>query len=290
MLATLGATTAGSRAAAPQLDPIDVAFTIEDPLPEVASTPVVATPPALPAVRPEKPRPRSPSEASQTALTISPPEVTKPSRNPNLDPAAAVRALFLSQESFPGGETRETSSAVTARSNDRETPNYFEGVGNKRYLSQREPPKLRRRRDGTYRYRGQAFEAIVAKDGSVTFDEGYKQGTTVSFDITDALMRRRGEDPYRYEKDWCLESTTAFRQALLERWKADQSRLARQKLRVRLLRISEDATLSAAQKEARVLSIFQNTADGEAGAGARETIAEFVATRMPDIVLSEPTP
>jgi len=154
-----------------------------------------------------------------------------------------------------------------------------------RYLSVREPPRLQRHRDGTHRYRGHAFKAIVEKDGSVTFDDGYRQGTTVAFDLTDAIMRRRGEDPYRVEKRWFLDGTAEFRHELFERWRAKQTLLALRKLRVRLLRIIEDGTLTAPQKAARVIAMFLDTADDEAGAAARNTIAEFVAERMLEIDL-----
>lgn len=293
------------------LNPIDVTFTVVEPPPRELPPPsIAAEPPGAPDVAPDatptterrlrrRRRPRSeasktppsvrPSETSPAEVTVSPsPSTTQPT--PNLDPESAVRAVFLSQESFPG-ETREAPTAATAAPDeDREPPNYFEGVGKKRYLSQREPPKLRRHGDGTYRYRGHAFRAIVAKDGSVTFEEKNRQGMTVSFDLTHAMMRRRGEDPYRYEKEHFLQSTAAFRQELFERWKAKQTRIALKKLRVRLLRISEDVTLSQQQKEARVLAIFRNTADDEAGAAARDTIAEFVSRRMPGVELSKEAP
>ncbi|MBW1905469.1 MAG: hypothetical protein JRJ24_09215, partial [Deltaproteobacteria bacterium] len=121
------------------------------------------------------------------------------------------------------------------------------------YLSRREPPKLRPRQDGTYHFKGHAFKAIVEQDGSVTFDEGYKQGTTIAFDLSDRLMRRRGEDPYRVEKRWFMEGTEEFRQELFERWRAKQTMLALRKLRGRLLRISEDGSLNDRQKAARVV-------------------------------------
>ena len=139
--------------------------------------------------------------------------------------------------------------------------------------------------DGTYHFKGHAFKAIVEQDGSVTFDEGYKQGATIAFDLSDRLMRRRGEDPYRVEKRWFMEGTEELRQQLFERWRAKQTMIALRKLRGRLLRISEDGTLNDRQKAARVVAMFQDTADDEAGGAARTTIAEFVANRMPTVAL-----
>ena len=103
-------------------------------------------------------------------------------------------------------------------------------------------------------------------------------------------MRRRGEDPYRVEKNWFLEGTAEFRQELFERWRAKQTLLALRKLRRRLFRISEDGTLSDQQKSAHVIAMFQETADDEAGAAARGVIAEFVADRMPTTDLRHESP
>jgi len=200
-----------------------------------------------------------------------------------LDPNTAARAFIVSQRVAPSEVSdakREGPDAAEAGPR-----NYFEGVGDKQHLSVREPPKLRRHKDGTHRYKGHAFKAIVEKDGSVTFDEGYGQGLTLRFDVADAIMRRRGEDPYRVEKNWFLEGTEEFRQELFERWQAKQTILAIRKLRVQLLRLFENEALSGNEKAARVIALFQDTSDDEAGALARNTITEFVADRMPGVEL-----
>ena len=212
--------------------------------------------------------------ASKSTETLMPPK---------LDPETVARAFFVFQHAAPMEAPEREGSGP--RGNDGEAPNYFKGVGEKHYLSRREPPSLKPHQDGTYRYRGTAFKAIVERDGSVTFDDGYRQSTTISFDITDLMMRRRGEDPYRVEKNWFLEGTAEFRKEIFERWRAKQTLLALRKLRGRLVRISEDGTLSDEQKEARVIAMFRDTADDDAGAAARRTIAKFVAEEMPATVL-----
>ena len=245
---------------------------------------------------PQKPVPVAPRAASRRSrATASPdrptgaePSVSASERSeaaprPKLDPASAALAFVLFQQA-----SRSEASKIEGEPSPKteaEAPNYFEGVGDKQYLSRREPPSLQRHRDGTYRYRGQAFKAIVEKDGSVVFDDGYRQGTTLSFDMTDVIMRRRGEDPYRVEKNWFLEGTAEFREELFERWRAKQTLLALRKLRRRLLHISENATLSDQQKSASVIAMFQDTSDDEAGAAARGAIAEFVDDKMPTIDL-----
>jgi hypothetical protein len=193
--------------------------------------------------------------------------------------------LVQEGSSSDASEVVRQGSAGAENGGESETRNYFEGVGAKRYLSVRDPPKLRRNRDGTHSYRGHGFAAIVEKDGSVTFDDKYSQGVTVRFDITELIMRRHGEDPYRVEKNWFLEGTEGFRQELFERWRAKQLLVSLRKLRVRLMHISENEALDEQQKAERVIALYEDTSDDEAGAAARDAIKEFVTERMPEVEL-----
>lgn len=271
---------------------VDINFTVAEPAPSAESPePSSAKPPAqanpiqVPAVASRR------SRRSAEAPRATPPERAASSPAPSeselllaLDPAAAARSFVVSQTAAASEASNAEGQA--SPSSDAGPTNYFEGVGKKQYLTVRDPPKLRRHRDGTHHYQGHAFKAVVEPDGSVTFDDGYGQGVTVRFDITDAIMRRRGEDPYRVEKNWFLEGTQEFRKELYERWQAKQTLVAIRKLRVRLLRISENDTLTGSEKAARVIALFQDTADDDAGALARNTISEFVADRMPGVELS----
>jgi hypothetical protein len=280
-----------------RLNAIDVTFRVIEPPPRaVPADPATAEPPA-----PNNPVPVAPREASRRSRATASPDrpigaepsasASEPSQaapRPKLDPANAARAFVLFQRASASEASKVEGEGP--RKTEAEAPNYFEGGGDKQYLSRREPPRLQRHQDGTYRYRGQAFKAIVEKDGSVVFDDGYRQCTTLRFDITDLIMRRRGEDPYHVEKNWFLEGTAEFRQELFERWRAKQTLLALRKLRRRLLHISEDGTLSDQQKSARVIAMFQDTPDDDAGAAARGVIAEFVADRMPTTDLRHESP
>jgi len=266
-----------------RLNAIDVTFRVfEPPAPQkpVPVAPRAASRRSRATASPDRPTGADPS--------VSASEPSEAAPRPKLDPASAARAFVVFQQA-----SRSESSEVEGegpRKTEAEAPNYFEGVGEKQYLSRREPPSLQRHRDGTYRYRGQAFKAIIEKDGSVVFDDGYRQGATLRFDITDLTMRRRGEDPYRVEKNWFLEGTAEFRQQLVERQRAKETLLTLRQLRRRLLHISEDGTLSDQQKSAHVIAMFQETADDEAGAAARGVIAEFVADRMPTTDLRHESP
>ncbi|MEM8607399.1 MAG: hypothetical protein AAGF92_09850 [Myxococcota bacterium] len=211
-------------------------------------------------------------DAEETTLREEPPMP--------LDPRSVARALVVSQQQAQQsvGEANDQAGGV---------PNRLDGVGHKNYLSAREPPPLLPREDGTYRYRANTFEAVVAEDGSVTFTDANQQSATISFDITDHMMRKRGEDPYRVEKQWFLEDTSEFRRALFERWRAKHMTLALRTLRTRLLRLSEDAKLSDQQKAERVIAIYRDTASDDAGAAARDIIATFVSDRMPGVSLPD---
>jgi len=271
---------------------VDINFTVAEPPPAPAPLePAAAEPPALenpaiqvPVVASRRSRPAvEASQAVPAELTPSSPAPSESEVMLALDPNSAARAFVVSQQVAPSEASDDEQGGTNAA--EAGPRNYFEGVGDKQHLSTRDPPKLRRHQDGTHHYKGHAFKAVVEKDGSVTFDDGYAQGVTVRFDITDALMRRRGEDPYRVEKNWFLEGTEEFRQELFERWQAKQTLVAVRKLRVRLLRISENDSLTGNEKAARIIALFKDTSDDEAGASARTAITEFVVDRMPGVEL-----
>lgn len=248
--------------------------------PRAQDKPVVQVP--VVASRRSRPTPEADDAVPPKPTTSSPvPSASEPMLA--LDPNAAARAFIVSQQ-VAAREVSDAQGEGTSAA-EVELRNYFEGAGSKRHLSAREPPKLRLHKDGTHHYLGRAFKAIVEKDGSVTFDEGYRQGSTVRFDITDAVMRRRGEDPYRVEKNWVLEGTEGLRQEIFDRWRAKQALVAIRKLRARLSRIAENDALSGSGKSTLVIAMFRDTSDDEIGASARDTIARFVAERMPGVAL-----
>lgn len=276
---------------------IDIRFSVAaDPQSAAPSHTVVEEPAAR--ADPERAAPqKSRAAVPESSLTAASRkaavqvEIGLPSREAsvpllNLDPSSAARAFHLSQQTVP---QKASGSEPLAEDADAESRNYFEGAGDKKHLSRREPPKLQRHRDGSYRYRGHAFKATIANDGTVEFDDGYQQGRKIAFDVTDMLMRRRGEDPYRVEKRWFLDSTEGLREELLELWRVKRERHSLLKLRGRLNRVAEDRTLSDQQKAARVVSMYQATTDDDTGIAARDVISEFVAESMPGIVLPNRT-
>lgn len=84
-----------------------------------------------------------------------------------------------------------------------------------------DPYPLIKKKDG-WVYKGAGFAAKIHKDGSVTFDDkliGFDKGI-FSFDLTDAIMRAKKQDPYRREKEKFLAHTRAMREKLLDEARA----------------------------------------------------------------------
>ena len=92
-------------------------------------------------------------------------------------------------------------------------------------------PELRRRfepryhadtlPDGTIRYRAPGWFAFVSPEGDVRFAprraSWRASQTSLSYDLTDTAMRRRGKDPYAMEKVRFLRATRAWRAGLRRR-------------------------------------------------------------------------
>lgn len=270
------------------LDSIDVTFAVVEapptrsappPTPERSRPKARGSNDAVPKSQPRAPR-RTP--ATRAAQSDPPTSVSNHDTTLDLDPEKAAGMFLLETEP----QSAEAQAVAPEETESAGAPDYFPGVGTKHYLTTRDPPRLRRDRDGTYRYRGLAFRATIGSDGSVSFDDRYQQGLTqLTFDLTDAVLRRRGEDPYRAEKEWFLAGTEDLRRELLEQWRQKHHEAALRKLVGRLKRISEDDTLSEDQKAARILALYRDTNDDAVGVAAREAIASFVAEELPELPL-----
>jgi hypothetical protein len=156
VLSTLSA--APSAASVSQLKGIDVTFQVVDvPSRAVVVDPVTAEPPArknpAPVARLEASRrARAPASSdrpigAEPAASAS--EASEAAPRLKLDPASAARAFVAFQQSAPTKASQGEGEGL--RATEAETRNYFEGVGDKHYLSRREPPNLQRHRDGTKR-------------------------------------------------------------------------------------------------------------------------------------------
>jgi hypothetical protein len=165
-----------------------------------------------------------------------------------------------------------------------------EGLGRyamaKRHLSERPPPRLHPRRDGSYRYEGPSIRATIRPDGQVEFDD--HQGDMVIpplpmfvFDLTDAMMRANGEDPYQYEREWFMRETEGLRNRLADRSEAEDLRRGLGDLRARLERIWDNRALSAQARRGRIFDLWDDCADDELGRRAQAVVLAFIRERLP---------
>ena len=178
-------------------------------------------------------------------------------------------------------------------------------LDNPAYLEARPPPKLQRRTDGSYFYRGPVIAARIAKDGSVAFGEdiasaqvepgmehydedrdefveGFGVSVGGSFDLMDFIERDiLGLPIYTAEKRWFLEQTQALRERLAREYRAEVLAQANRRLRGRLLLLLEDEALTGVQLRAAVFELWDDCADDAIGAEAKAVVEAFVREHLP---------
>jgi hypothetical protein len=144
-------------------------------------------------------------------------------------------------------------------------------------------------RDG-YLYEGPTFSAHVALDGEVSFDDkhiGFAKGTSGgSFDLTDLIMKGKGEDSRRYEKQRFLEATADMRAKLAERARAERVRESLVGLPAHLESVWADQGRTARDRRRLLYALWKEAAApgeemGSAGAEARAIIEAFIRSRLP---------
>ncbi len=85
--------------------------------------------------------------------------------------------------------------------------------------------ELRRNRDGTYSTTKRAFAAKVDRDGTIHIHDRPNvqfEGPGLSFDVTDAMMRRHGIDPYSSAKLRLMDRTRDQRVAIGQEYRREQ--------------------------------------------------------------------
>jgi hypothetical protein len=158
--------------------------------------------------------------------------------------------------------------------------------------------------NGGVRYVRETFVARVARDGSVQISDNPNfqgkgfgcqgcngadtgmPGWSASFDLTDAIMRANGEDPYRYEKARFLEETFELRTAMAETDRLERLDEAVRKLPERLALVWEYTVWTAAQRRRVLFDLWDECAEeGDeplltASAAARKHIVGFIRSRL----------
>jgi hypothetical protein len=172
---------------------------------------------------------------------------------------------------------------------------------NARPYSER-PYVVVQRPDGAYHYEGIGFEGIIEPDGSVHFSdrpdlsarfggsaaepssasphaEQLDPTLTIasgSFDLTDAIMRGAGQDPYMSERLGFLDATEELRERLEDEARAASGVRSLRRLRGRLAILWQDETRSLASRRRAIFELWDQQADGEEGAPARDVVIAFI--------------
>ncbi len=278
-----------------------------------------APPPSPSAAPPSQPSPGAPSTnaAAAASTDVVVPEaapagatdvaVAAPSRpqTATFSPLSVASAYFNAQPtdtppSRPRGTTTTGPGGDRPGIDDRAASaalgEYLGRAANANpVLSRREPPRFVRQLDGSQLYRGPRFAALVLPDGRVQFSDnlnfnfalrgaerGADMAQVASFDITDAMMRSRGQDPLSSERRWFLEQTEEMRDRLAAEAQRDGATREARRMSGRLRRLWNDPDKTPAERRRAIFELWERCdPTGAEGRAAREAIETFVRNELP---------
>ncbi|HEX6835833.1 MAG TPA: hypothetical protein VF334_04635 [Polyangia bacterium] len=140
-----------------------------------------------------------------------------------------------------------------------------------------------------YHYDGPSFSAKIAMDGHVSFDDhsirDFK-GLSGGFDITDLAMKGHHQDPYRYEKEKFMDTTSKLRAELTAKARKERLESSLAALPAHLEQVWSDGSHSARERRGVLYAMWREAAGsddevGAAGRKARATIEAFIRERLP---------
>jgi hypothetical protein len=142
---------------------------------------------------------------------------------------------------------------------------------------------------GEYEFKGKAFHARIARDGRVSFDDksirDFK-GLSGGFDITDMVMRAKGNDPYRAEKQAFMNQTEAMRKKMAQSALRERVAASLANLPAHLASIWHDTRQSAAERRRTLYETWKDGAESDnnvdAGQNACEIVETFVRRYLPE--------
>ena len=141
-----------------------------------------------------------------------------------------------------------------------------------------------------YHYEGPSFSAKIAMDGHVTFDDhairDFK-GLSGGFDLTDIAMKNHHQDPYRYEKEKFMDTTSKLRAELTTKARRERLEASLAALPYHLEQVWGDLNHSARERRGVLYAMWREAAGtddevGNAGKKARATIEAFIRERLPE--------
>lgn len=158
------------------------------------------------------------------------------------------------------------------------------------YLSQRPPPELQQRADGSYAFQGPRFSAVIEADGTVRFDDNsnvdvgsagtdFGPGLSGSFDLMDAMQGANGQDAMRAERRWFYRETKQLRDRLETEARKKEAGEGLARLE-RALRSLWAEGKPPADKRRLIFMMWRDTSSDEVGTRARGIIEGFVRRRL----------
>lgn len=268
--------------------------------------PVLREAPVLPGLEPMQAQPAAVSTATAAAAASLPSPAARSSSALDLRPTTAAqnfeRALMANPangvcglRAQPRDAERCPDRVARADPGERLQRSLGAAAGFRPALERRPPPELHHQIDDSYRYEGPVFRARIAKDGTVSFTDQpnfsasllpYMNGQFVlgiggRFDINDAIDSAQGAELYPAEKRWFLEQTADLRRELATRARSEALATGARQLRGEIEHILDDASLSPAQKRARVFALWDSCSPDDTGSLGQQVIEDFVRERMP---------
>ncbi|MBK6686655.1 MAG: hypothetical protein IPG45_19465 [Deltaproteobacteria bacterium] len=273
--------------------------------------------PEVPPSRPPAPRraesPAAPPAVGQRPAPRSPPKSGRaaPSRTGGVtDPRSAPAEAGPSFSSADDGDVM----ILPARPSGPNTTGDGAGPDGPSLRAQLSPPgpallppatpaapkiALSPRAGGGYVYRDRGFQAEIAEDGTVAFDDhlpvqlgGESTGglPVATFDLTEAVMMIAGDDPYRADKERFLAATVELRQELCEAAHQENLRTALYELDRRLDSIWLDPRRAASARRQLLFQLWDeclepapDTTDltERTALQARATILGYIEKNLP---------
>ncbi len=142
---------------------------------------------------------------------------------------------------------------------------------------------------GEYEYKGKAFHARIARDGRVNFDDKSVRdfkGLSGGFDITDMLMRAKGNDPYRAEKQAFMLQTEGMRKKMAQAALKERVNASLANLPAHLDAIWRDPRRSPEQRRRTLYEMWKDGAESDleaidAASSACDIVETFVRRYLP---------
>ncbi len=230
----------------------------------------------------------------ETEMQLPSVETTSPQTNLHIpsvliDPSRVAASMVFGQEQMPAagshGNARETVGPSIEETLRRLEGEMHSEAVTKTY-TQRTRAALRRRGDGSYAYQGHAFTATITPDGEVRFSD--RGGVEVDpaagsarFDLSDALMRANGQDPYAAERQWFMDQTEDLRVGLEDAALARRRSEGLRRIRGRLSALWNRTETPASERKRQIFAVWAEMAEGEEGAAGRREVLEWIAESLP---------